>query len=143
MSSRHLKLQKVYVLTLPTFIFLMSFFLRELLSMQFSRCWETGFQFPDSSFQTPRERFWFLASGIWYLRQQTAALVGSSGLEPPTSRLSGVRSNQLSYEPSSNSEFRIPNYWILGFPILADSYLQAPLKLKFRIPLSEFPEWWR
>ena len=28
-------------------------------------------------------------------------LVGSSGLEPPTSRLSGVRSNQLSYEPKS------------------------------------------
>ena len=27
------------------------------------------------------------------------ALVGSSGLEPPTSRLSGVRSNLLSYEP--------------------------------------------
>ena len=27
-------------------------------------------------------------------------LVGSSGLEPPTSRLSGARSNQLSYEPS-------------------------------------------
>ena len=29
------------------------------------------------------------------------ALVGSSGLEPPTSRLSGVRSNHLSYEPIS------------------------------------------
>ena len=28
-------------------------------------------------------------------------LVGSSGLEPPTSRLSGVRSNRLSYEPIS------------------------------------------
>ena len=27
-------------------------------------------------------------------------LVGSSGLEPPTSRLSGARSNQLSYEPA-------------------------------------------
>ena len=27
-------------------------------------------------------------------------LVGSSGLEPPTSRLSGARSNHLSYEPS-------------------------------------------
>ena len=27
------------------------------------------------------------------------ALVGSSGLEPPTSRLSGARSNHLSYEP--------------------------------------------
>ena len=29
-------------------------------------------------------------------------LVGSSGLEPPTSRLSGARSNRLSYEPESN-----------------------------------------
>ena len=28
-----------------------------------------------------------------------AKLVGPSGLEPPTSRLSGVRSNHLSYEP--------------------------------------------
>ena len=30
---------------------------------------------------------------------QLPLLVGSSGLEPPTSRLSGVRSNHLSYEP--------------------------------------------
>ena len=29
--------------------------------------------------------------------------MGSSGLEPPTSRLSGVRSNHLSYEPISAS----------------------------------------
>ena len=29
----------------------------------------------------------------------TLAMVGSSGLEPPTSRLSGVCSNLLSYEP--------------------------------------------
>ena len=27
------------------------------------------------------------------------SVMGSSGLEPPTSRLSGARSNQLSYEP--------------------------------------------
>ena len=32
-------------------------------------------------------------------------MVGSSGLEPPTSRLSGVRSNLLSYEPMSSSRF--------------------------------------
>ena len=30
-------------------------------------------------------------------------LVGLSGLEPPTSRLSGVRSNRLSYKPISRS----------------------------------------
>ena len=30
-------------------------------------------------------------------------LLGSSGLEPPTSRLSGARSNQLSYEPASRA----------------------------------------
>ena len=30
-------------------------------------------------------------------------MVGLSGLEPPTSRLSGVRSNQLSYRPSSSN----------------------------------------
>ena len=30
-------------------------------------------------------------------------MVGISGLEPPTSRLSGVRSNQLSYKPISKS----------------------------------------
>ena len=32
-----------------------------------------------------------------------AELVGSSGVEPPTSRLSGARSNLLSYEPMGQS----------------------------------------
>ena len=36
-----------------------------------------------------------------FFNSLSAVLVGSSGLEPPTSRLSGVRSNHLSYEPIS------------------------------------------
>ena len=43
--------------------------------------------------KTPRP-FWQLATDNWQL------LVGPGGLEPPTSRLSSARSNQLSYEPS-------------------------------------------
>ena len=38
---------------------------------------------------------------------QPRGLVGSSGLEPPTSRLSGVCSNQLSYEPVDGGGKRI------------------------------------
>ena len=51
-------------------------------------------------------------------RRLATALVGSSGLEPPTSRLSGARSNQLSYEPMcmvcSHSSFArrpFPAWW--------------------------------
>ena len=50
-------------------------------------------------------KFCFLAEAIVYRyiarakSEISQKLVGSSGLEPPTSRLSGVRSNHLSYEP--------------------------------------------
>ena len=48
---------------------------------------------------TPTWR-WLLAIGFQLLNHQTLTkLVGLGGLEPPTSRLSGVRSNQLSYKP--------------------------------------------
>ena len=43
-------------------------------------------------------------------RYTTINLVGPSGLEPPTSRLSVVRSNQLSYGPSSLQTFRSRNH---------------------------------
>ena len=45
--------------------------------------------------------FFLLAESIKETFGQLALLVGSSGLEPPTLRLSGVRSNHLSYEPIS------------------------------------------
>ena len=45
--------------------------------------------------------------------------MGSSGLEPPTSRLSGVRSNHLSYEPISYLSVYLvlsPRFSPLRFP---------------------------
>ena len=41
-----------------------------------------------------------LGGQIVSLRVCVAHLVGRGGLEPPTSRLSGVRSNHLSYRPA-------------------------------------------
>ena len=41
----------------------------------------------------------FFSPRIYSLCSFQGSLVGSSGLEPPTSRLSGVRSNHLSYAP--------------------------------------------
>ena len=42
-------------------------------------------------------------------------VMGLSGLEPPTSRLSGVRSNQLSYEPSvENTRFELVTSCLQG-----------------------------
>ena len=38
-------------------------------------------------------------------------LVGSSGLEPPTSRLSGARSNLLSYEPAARCRLRTRTFF--------------------------------
>ena len=65
----------------------MSFFLRELLS----------FTFCLSSFRLAA--FALETNFTLHYAVFKVLLVGSSGLEPPTSRLSGVRSNQLSYEP--------------------------------------------
>ena len=44
-----------------------------------------------------------LGGQIVSLRFRLAHLVGRGGLEPPTSRLSGVRSNHLSYRPTCRS----------------------------------------
>ena len=58
-------------------------------------------------------RFHFLCLSIYFrelhfsMQFSRYTLVGPSGLEPPTSRLSGARSNQLSYEPI--------RFWLRGF----------------------------
>ena len=44
---------------------------------------------------------WSTRSSCPLLPEHACALVGPSGLEPPTSCLSGTRSNHLSYEPVS------------------------------------------
>ena len=40
-----------------------------------------------------------ISAGYWNPTSVQVSMVGTSGLEPPTSRLSGGRSNQLSYKP--------------------------------------------
>ena len=72
----------------------MSFFLRELLSFT-SIAWSSVL----SNF-APYNKLNALYAVFKVL------LVGSSGLEPPTSRLSGVRSNQLSYKPTTGIQDR-------------------------------------
>ena len=52
--------------------------------------------------------------------------MGLSGLEPPTSRLSGVRSNQLSYKP-------------IFFCNLAATYSPTPSPVQYHRPLRSLP----
>ena len=74
-------------------------------------------------------------------------LVGSSGLEPPTSRLSGVRSNHLSYEPMSSSAALAsagrPAARPFPFCTLGPSASSRP-RLRFTFPASCLQcNWWR
>ena len=65
-------------------------------------------------------RFYFCLFGFqWTFSSTFIDLVGLSGLEPPTSRLSGARSNQLSYKPISE------------------------VLLIHLIPFCHFRDWWR
>jgi hypothetical protein len=56
---------------------------------------------PQAGFEPATDRLTADSSTTELLRNKKNYLimVGLSGLEPPTSRLSGVRSNQLSYRP--------------------------------------------
>ncbi len=56
-------------------------------------------------------------------------MVGLSGLEPPASRLSGVRSNQLSYKPISNIMLMVG---VAGFePAALWSQTRCATKLRY------------
>ena len=73
--------------------------------------------------------------------------MGLSGLEPPTSRLSGVRSNQLSYKPILKLSCSLPVVserlknifvhfqWTHYFYSLAATYSPVPSPVKYHRPL--------
>ena len=65
---------------------------------------------------------------------QKKSMVGTSGLEPPTSRLSGVRSNHLSYEPIV---FRSAAVLVLPLPLGGDEEVRTPDPLLARQVLSQ------
>ena len=49
-----------------------------------------------------------LPTELWPLKSEAQMMVGLGGLEPPTSRLSSARSNQLSYKPPTATLQRAP-----------------------------------
>ena len=53
--------------------------------------------------------------------------MGSSGLEPPTSRLSGARSNLLSYEPAAAVPQPYSHFLLLGIEVITRSFTLAYL----------------
>ena len=65
--------------------------------------------------------------------------VGLSGLEPPTSRLSGVRSNRLSYKPSVVSDAR---KFLSGWR-RRDSNSRPPACKAGALPTELHPHWMR
>ena len=64
---------------------------------------------------------------------RTGEMVGQGGLEPPTLRLSGVRSNHLSYEPIS---IRVA-FVLISSPFGGDEEDRTPDPLRARQVLSQ------
>ena len=86
--SEHLLLKNLSY----NYLCFVSFFIR--FSMSICLCLTKGKALVGPSLDYRRQAYALVACSL-----RLAALVGPSGLEPPTSCLSGTRSNQLSYEP--------------------------------------------
>ena len=89
-----------------------------------------------------------LLPGLQIQRQMSSALVGPSGLEPPTLRLSVVRSSQLSYGPllSLSVSPRVRRTSVLHLQNLAAGQIHFARGFLFsRVPAKAyaFVGWWR
>ena len=89
-----------------------------------------------------------LLPGLQIQRQMSSALVGPSGLEPPTLRLSVVRSSQLSYGPllSLSVPPRVRRTSVLHLQNLAAGQIHFARGFLFsRVPAKAyaFVGWWR
>ena len=76
-----------------------------------------------------------LCVSLAYAADRFRDLVGSSGFEPPTSRLSGARYNRLSYEPVFGGDERVRT----DDPLLAKQVLS---QLSYT-PMRELPPFLR
>ena len=72
------------------------------------------------------------SASFWLCASSLVPLVGSSGLEPPTLRLSGARSNHLSYEPIPLNACRLRVFLAGG-----DEEVRTPDPLRARQVLSQ------
>ena len=94
----------------------------------------------DSMFPLPLHSILFLRDFCFSLLLRYAVfkvhLVGSSGLEPPTSRLSGARSNQLSYEPFFGGDERVRTDGLLLARQALSQLSYTPTLLPSSVPCS-------
>ena len=101
-----------------------------------------------------------LTPGLQIQQQMSSALVGPSGLEPPTLRLSVVRSSQLSYGPVRRHKLHIPRRTACStsrsfrcvssssqtrFTGLCSDFERLAIILFFLVPAKAyaFVGWWR